>query len=339
MDYIYRLIKLNRIIKSYRLKFLLILLCDLFGIRHLFLRFDPINACNLRCGMCYFSGEGYSKKVKGRFNESDIHRVAELFFPKALQLVIGCASEPTLYKKYADIVDLAKEYKVPYVGFTTNAQLLTKDSIRRIVDSGLDEITVSVHGVTEESYEKFMVNASFKKLIEVLDLLKRAKDERRSNTPHLRINYTVNEENLDELTQFFDVYENYDIHTLQLRPMADLGKTAYAYSALGSSERAKYDSILKTLAKECQSRGVSLLATKDDPNYLKKNKGTSYALPAVLRMIHPNKVWMSEFNWRTETYRQFCQKIGWRRILFKSIFLKREYFEQSNRFLTYEVTM
>jgi hypothetical protein len=38
---------------------------------------------------------------------------------------------------------------------------LTPRNIRLIVEAGLDEITLSMHGITKESYEKFTQGASF----------------------------------------------------------------------------------------------------------------------------------------------------------------------------------
>ena len=132
MDIVYRLMRLNRLIKSYRLKFFAVYICDLLNIRHLFIRLDPVNACNLKCSMCYWSEESYGKKVRGRFNKDEIKRISEQFFPRCLQLVIGCASEPTLYKNYIELVESAKEtYKIPFVGFTTNGQLLSAEAIEK----------------------------------------------------------------------------------------------------------------------------------------------------------------------------------------------------------------
>src|SRR6266436_2199443 len=103
------LVRLNRLIASNRLKFLAVLAADVVGARHLILRFDPVQACNLRCGMCYFSDAEWLKHhpVK-RFSEDEIRRLADMFFPKAVQLHIGCSMEPTLYKGYPSLVTLGK---------------------------------------------------------------------------------------------------------------------------------------------------------------------------------------------------------------------------------------
>src|SRR6266849_394308 len=152
MDRIYKLVKLNRLVRNHRVKFASVLLAHRLGLRHLFLRFDPVMACSLSCSMCYFSNPDYVRQIKGIFSSEEIERLAETFFPRTLQLVIGCGTEPTLYKDFPELVNIANKYKVPFVGFTTNGQLLTAQHIERFIEYHLDELTISVHGVTKGTY-------------------------------------------------------------------------------------------------------------------------------------------------------------------------------------------
>ena len=339
MKTIYRLIRLNRLIRSYRLKLLGVLICDIIGARHLFLRLDPVNACNLACRMCYFSDKDYSKRVRGRFTDEELDRVAEIFFPNALQLVVGCAAEPTLHKSYLRLIEVAKDRRVPYVGLTTNAQLLSAVAIEKLINIGLDEITVSVHGVNESSYNDLMAGGRFEVLLERLKTLKTLKKAKGKNEPALRINYTVNEGNLEELSRFFHVFGEYEIATLQIRPMADVGKTNYKYHKFNNQQTERYHEILSQLRDECESRGITLLATKNNINFEKNEKGISYALPAVLRTIHPNKVWNIDFDWKNESYREYCRRVRWRKVLVRSIFTRRELFKRSQLYLTYDIDL
>jgi MoaA/NifB/PqqE/SkfB family radical SAM enzyme len=57
MKNIYFLFKVNRLIKSFRIKSLGIYFLHLFGKRYYGIFLDPVYACNLRCRMCYFSDE------------------------------------------------------------------------------------------------------------------------------------------------------------------------------------------------------------------------------------------------------------------------------------------
>jgi MoaA/NifB/PqqE/SkfB family radical SAM enzyme len=293
---------------NHRVKFASVLLAHHLRLRHLFLRFDPIMACNLRCTMCYFSNDEYLKQVKGAFSEAEIHRIADLFFRRTLQLVIGCATEPTLYKGFPEIVRLAKDHKIPFVGFTSNGQLLNEEHIRKFIEYKLDELTLSVHGVHETTYETFMPRSAYATFHRVLQTLQKLKKDSSSSLPHLRMNYTVNNDNLTELGEFFSVFGDYDISTLQIRPIIDFaGKYR---EPLSSDLLPAYRFIVGKLADECKKRNIVLLADKLDPTYESTNY-TSLILQAVRRHITPQVVWQSDFDWKKETYDAYCKRIRW----------------------------
>ncbi len=307
MNSIYKLIKLNRLVTSHRVKFASVLLAHHLKLRHLFVRFDPLMACNLRCTMCYFSNDDYRSQIKGVFTETEVERIAQLFFPKTVQLVIGCGTEPTLYKNFPELVRIGKQYRVPYVGFTTNAQLLTPEHCELFIKHRLDELTISVHGVRKETYEHFMHRSSFNTLHTVLQTLDEIKRVNKSALPYLRVNYTVNADNLVELTDFFKIFGLYNIKTLQIRPIIDFGGT---YNTLLQPEHVEpYNSIIRTLGEECKRRNITYLANIVDP----LNKQINYSsviLQAVRRHITPQVVWQPDFDWRNESYDDYCKRIG-----------------------------
>ena len=308
MDQIYRLIKLNKLITNHRVKFASVLLAHQLKLRHLFVRFDPVMACNLRCTMCYFSNEKYSDQFKGVFTEAEVRRIAELFFPQTLQLVIGCGTEPTLYKGFSKIVRLAKDYRIPFVGLTSNGQLLKEDDIEQFVGCRLDELTLSVHGVHKEMYERFMVRSSYDTFHEVLRMLDATKNRTKSLFPKLRINYTVNPENLGDLQDFFKVFGAYNLKTLQVRPIIDFNGSYR--TLLDRRDLPTYNRIIERLTQECRQRGVTFLASKEDPMYHEKNYN-SVILQAVRRHITPAVVWRPDFDWKNESYEAFCKRIHW----------------------------
>jgi molybdenum cofactor biosynthesis enzyme MoaA len=313
------LLRLNRLIASNRLKFLAVLTADLIGARHLILRFDPVQACNLRCGMCQFSDDQWLKHhpVK-RFSDDDIHRLAEMFFSQALQLHIGCAMEPTVYKGYPSLVTLGKRYKIPYVNLATNGQLLTPAAIRLMIEAGLDEITLSTHGINKDTYEQLMRGASFVTYHRNLKTLVDLKRELGKNKPAIRINYTVNPDNLLELSGFFDRFGDYQIDTLQVRPIIDLGNTDYKNKDM-TGQIEQYNEIMDNLTLECHRRNVLLLANRVDPTYQLNNKYAVVYDKAVLRYLGPGGVWKDDFDFRTETYREHMSRIGYRRELLRYV--------------------
>ncbi|MDR1369353.1 MAG: radical SAM protein, partial [Dysgonamonadaceae bacterium] len=168
MKNFYAFLRLNGYIKSVRIKHLGIFLLHVLKKRYIGIFLDPVFACNLRCKMCYFSDPEKRKQMAaGKFQSEDIERIADAFFHRALKLQIGCGAEPSLFAHNKEIILLGKRKKVPYISMTTNANLLSKEDIHEFIKAGLDEITLSTHGVKKETYEYFMEGASFEKFCSV----------------------------------------------------------------------------------------------------------------------------------------------------------------------------
>ncbi len=108
---------------------------------------DPVLACNLRCKMCYFSDAEKRARMKGILSKHDLDRVEKALFKRALKLQIGCGAEPTLYPDLEDIVRRGKVSGIPYISLTTNGQLIAegKVSLMQLAESGLNELTLSLH--------------------------------------------------------------------------------------------------------------------------------------------------------------------------------------------------
>lgn len=329
------LLRLNRLLPA-RLKFAGILAADIVGMRHLIVRLDPIIACNLRCGMCYFSDEKFMPPGPvRRFSREDVERLAEQFFPLAMQVHIGCGTEPTMFKGYSSLVPLARRHGVPFIGFTSNGQLLTAPHLRTMIEGGLTEITLSTHGVHKETYERLMVGASWDTYHANLRMLADLKKELGTQHPRIRINYTVNKSNLPELREFFSRFDAYDISVLQIRPMDNIGDTAYHWEDL-SGVVSMYRDIVAELTEQCRSRGIRLMA--GDPELLQTaNTYATVYETAVLRVLDPNMTWREDFDFRAMTYREYLKKTGYRRELLGHLLHGGRALARPNRFASSRV--
>lgn len=337
MDKVYRLMKWNRWLGSHRLKFAAIWAAHVLKRRHLFVRCDPVMGCNLDCAMCYFSDPDYRRQHKGRLTLEDYQRIGDLLFSRTYQLVIGCAAEPSLHPAFTELVALAKRSGIPAVGLVTNGQRLGEEHLTALLDAGLDELTVSVHGVIRKTYERFMVGASYERLHQMLHAFSLLKRERGARRPSLRLNYTVNSENLAELERFFEVYGRYEIRTIQLRPIMEFG--GRFNRRLEATDLDRYRRVVRELRAECHRQEIVLLANAADPRY-ESLKGHHLVLDGVYRYVSPEVVWKEDFRWREETYDDYCRRIGWSRHLLKLALSRREDLEHAASFrqsLKYEI--
>ncbi|MCL1938898.1 MAG: radical SAM protein [Candidatus Azobacteroides sp.] len=241
---IYFLLKLNQWVRSPFIKRMGIFILHITRRRYLGIFIDPVLACNLRCRMCYFSDPEKRKTLKGNFKKEDLSKIAEALFHRALKLQIGCGAEPSLFPYNKKLISLGKQYKIPYISMITNANLFSNDEWLELVDAGINEFTLSIHGITKESYEYFMTGASYDKFLNAMKMLTAIKETH--SDLKIRLNYTVNKDNLDELQTFFDILGCYKFEILQLRPIQPLGNTDYQYFSWDEIYD-RYDQIIENL--------------------------------------------------------------------------------------------
>ena len=331
---IYRILKINRFIKNHRIKFFGLYLLHKFNQRYLAVNLDPVLACNLRCKMCYFTDQDYVKTLKGQFNDDDINRVAEVIFKRALKLQIGCGTEPTLYKNLTKIVKLGKHYKVPYISITTNANLLDGEKIIDLLDAGLNEFTISLHGVKKETYEGFMKKANYEKFHEVFKTFAKLKSQ---YDFRVRINYTFNKDNFYELTDFFNHFDGKSFDILQIRPIRKIGNTEYNDFDL-ESLRSDYASVIQKIKDSCKFNNITLLAPNQIPIKQQVNE-TSFIFDYTFCYVSPKSFWKDGFDWRNESFNNYSKKIGWGKQLLLNVFKSKKQLNAFHNRLNYEINL
>jgi len=317
----YYLLKLNSMVKSHRIKFLGLWLLHKLGHRYLAVNFDPINSCNLRCKMCYFTDENYVKTLKGTFSTKDLELWAKRSLPRALKLQVGCGTEPTLYKHLDKVFELGKKYKVPHISLTTNANLLKKDKLELWVENGLEEITISLHGVYKETYEFMMGNGDYEKFHNSLAIISEVKKKYPKLV--LRINYTFNEDNFEELNDFYKIYGKHDIDIIQIRALSKIGDTAYNNFSLAKIIPV-YDTFIEKFKAESQKRGITLLAASSKEKLINRSNDESLIFNYTYFYVSPTQFWREDFDWRNESFNAYSKRKGWSKELLKNAFTSKK---------------
>lgn len=262
------------------------------NMRYLAVHFDPINACNLRCKMCYFTDDDYVKKLKGVFDKNNLPQFGKTILKRAIKLQVGCGTEPTLYKHLDEVFILAKKYHVPHISLTTNANLLEAEKLRLWIVNGLDEIIVSLHGVHQKTYENFMQKGDYDTFHQSLKLISEIKKQYKSVS--LRINYTFNEDNFQELSDFFKVFGKYDINTLQLRPINNLGNTAYQNFKMDGILPV-YEKIIDGIKENCKLKNITLIAAPSVNSLVYRSNTESLIYQYTYCYISPTAFWHEDY--------------------------------------------
>lgn len=142
----------------------------------LFIDIEVTSNCNLRCPFCATTFKDKMIK-KGFISIEIVKRIIDEGADSNLYGVkFNIRGEPLLHKQIDEFVAYAKRKGLIDVYFNTNAMLLSKEVSKKLINAGLDRISVSIEGYTKDVFDKYRVGANFETIlsnIEGLQSLKR----------------------------------------------------------------------------------------------------------------------------------------------------------------------
>ncbi|MBQ6888696.1 MAG: PqqD family peptide modification chaperone [Lachnospiraceae bacterium] len=206
------------------------------------------NRCNLRCPQCF--AETRNKK----HNELSYGYIQKFFEEtKELELheIIISGGEPCLHSEFLRILQLIKSKGIR-IKILTNGSISDMDSEKvDVIFKLVDNIQVSLDGVTETTHDKFRGQGSFSKVLKCLEKLKGFKGNK-------GIAYTPLPENICEIESLYDFALAYELDYIHLnRPSRPSQSDIYSDSEYFLSE-VFFEDILQQVnllrRKEAQKR-------------------------------------------------------------------------------------
>jgi len=85
---------------------------------------------------------------------------------KVNKLYLSGFGEPLIDKRLPEFVEYAKTQGIDNISVVTNGYLLTPQIADSLVESGLNEIIISMDGFTSETYDRIRIGLNFEKLAE-----------------------------------------------------------------------------------------------------------------------------------------------------------------------------
>lgn len=114
---------------------------------------EPTLFCNLRCPICakVRSGLRPPRAITWGLYKSIIDEIGDYLF----ELHMYNWGEPLLHKQTPEFIRYAKSKGIDVVLSTNLSMNLSDEYVQDLVRSGLDQLIVSLDGVTEETYERY----------------------------------------------------------------------------------------------------------------------------------------------------------------------------------------
>jgi radical SAM protein with 4Fe4S-binding SPASM domain len=123
---------------------------------------ELINRCNLECSMCPQEYRNDIDQVK--FNETLLDKIFQEFKDNELQSISFSVSEPLLYKDFFNVIEKCHEANIMDIFLFTNGTLLNEKNAKKILESGITRLFISLDAATESAYDKIRIPVGKKQL-------------------------------------------------------------------------------------------------------------------------------------------------------------------------------
>lgn len=145
----------------------------------LVLNIEPTNACNLRCSFCPREETARRHGISFLSLETFKRLIDEaLEYGPLIMLNLHKDGEPLLHKRLPEMVSYAKKKKVAEtIHLNTNGILLDTRIGRQLLESGIDDITISVDAAYPDTYQKLKRNRKLSSLNRSIEAFVRYRDK------------------------------------------------------------------------------------------------------------------------------------------------------------------
>lgn len=165
------------------------------------------SACNLRCPMCYTITDDFREKVKIGLMEFDLFKkiIDECARYRPYSIRISFRGEAFLHPRVFDMIKYAKDAGIKEVSSLTHGGMLDEEKFRKLIEIGLDWLTISFDGVGD-TYDKIRAPNKYEDQISKIKRFADIKKELDTVKPVIKVQtiWPAIAENPDEFYKTFE---------------------------------------------------------------------------------------------------------------------------------------
>ena len=166
------------------------------------LKIESTNVCNTRCQLCP-TGIGLRGRQRGTMSFDDYRSLVDRLRGFLYVLDLSMWGDPLITPHIYDMVRYAHDRRIwTYLSTNLHAFEPSKGHLESLFKSGLDMMTVSLHGASQETFAAYQPGMSFDRTLDKLRAIVDEKRRRGTDKPALQLNFVVTRKNQHEREAF-----------------------------------------------------------------------------------------------------------------------------------------
>jgi radical SAM protein with 4Fe4S-binding SPASM domain len=153
-------------------------------------------------------GLGIKGYQKGFMSFETFKKVVDDAKKYLIKVYLADWGEPFLNPDVFRMIKYAEEQGIMTSASTNLHFFKNADDFRKLIDSGLSELTISLHGASQKTYETYQPGKSFSETIKKIKLINELKRQMGSSKPVISLAFAVTKKNQHEVRLFNSLAKN-----------------------------------------------------------------------------------------------------------------------------------
>jgi radical SAM protein with 4Fe4S-binding SPASM domain len=168
-------------------------------------------SCNYRCPQCILGNVEETIKLKPDIPEMPISLFKKIIDEgekhQCRSLCLNHTNEPLLVKDLVDRISYAQNHGFLDILMNTNGELLNENISKKIIQSGLTRLMISLDANSQETFKKIRVGGNFEKVCNNIKNFIKIRDEMGLKLPLVRTSFVLQKSNAHELNEFTNYWK------------------------------------------------------------------------------------------------------------------------------------
>ena len=178
------------------------------------LTIDPCNLCNLNCELCP-SGLKIPGRKQSIMRFDIFKKIIDECGPYLWDIYLFNWGEPLLNKELFRMIEYAKKYHIDTT-VSTNLNYFNEEVCKKLIESGLDILIVSLDGASQNSVQHYQKGSDFELVVSNMERIVKLKNKLDSKLPLVQWRYLENTLNEHEIEKAKTLAKQLGIDKLEI---------------------------------------------------------------------------------------------------------------------------
>ncbi|MDG5799273.1 radical SAM protein [Marinilabiliaceae bacterium ANBcel2] len=156
---------------------------------------EPSGNCNLKCPGCPIGV--HSQNSTKSISITLYKKIVSQLSPSLFYINFWFQGEPLINKETPNLIAYASKRRI-YTNLSTNGHFLNREMCKRLIDSDLTNIIISIDGFTKKTYNSYRIGGDLDKVKKGVKRVIDFRNEKKSSTPFVTIQFLMFKHNESE---------------------------------------------------------------------------------------------------------------------------------------------